>query len=89
MAAINTFGEFEVAPKKGYVSLRRKKQFAMIGPATPTRVEIGLNIKNLGASPRLIQMPPKSMCQYKVPITHINEIDNELKDWLQQAYSAA
>ena len=32
MAEIDTFGEFETLPKKGYVSLRRKKQFAMIGP---------------------------------------------------------
>lgn len=31
---IRKFGDFEEAPEKTYVCYRRKKQFAMIGPAT-------------------------------------------------------
>src|SRR5690349_10880799 len=34
MKQIEKFGEFETVPKKGYVSLRRKRQFAMLGPKT-------------------------------------------------------
>ena len=47
LTAMGKFGDFEEAPKKTYVSYRRKKQFAMIGPATNTRVEVGLNVKGL------------------------------------------
>jgi hypothetical protein len=89
MAAIGKFGEFEVAPKKGYVSLRRKKQFAMIGPATQTRVEVGLNMKGVPATARLLAVPPGGMCQYKVNVTDAKEVDAELVAWVRQAYESA
>jgi hypothetical protein len=89
MAAINGFGEFETAPKKGYVSLRRKKQFTMIGPATNSRVEVGLNMKGVEATPRLVAMPAGSMCQYTVKVTDAAEVDDELITWLKTAYNSA
>lgn len=89
MAAINKFGEFEIAPKKGYVSLRRKKQFVMIGPATKTRFEVGLNMKGVKATARLNAMPPGGMCQYKVNLTDAKEVDKELIGWIKQAYESA
>jgi hypothetical protein len=84
MAAIRPFGSFEVAPKKGYVSLRRKKQFAMLGPATNTRVEVGLNMKGVQATGRLEAMPPGQMCQYKVRLTDRREVDAELVAWIRR-----
>jgi predicted transport protein len=89
MTAINAFGPFETAPKKGYVSLRRKKQFAMIDPATKTRVEVGLNMKGVEATPRLLAQPPGGMCQYKVNVTDAAEVDPELIAWIRQAYEGA
>ena len=89
MTAINTFGPFETAPKKGYVSLRRKKQFAMIGPATNTRVEVGLNMKDVPGTARLQAMPPGGMCQYKVRIGDVKEVDAELVAWIRRAYESA
>ena len=89
MAGIATLGPFEIAPKKGYVSLRRKKQFAMIGPATKMRVEVGLNMKGAQATARLIELPAGGMCQYKVYLAEVKEVDAELMDWIKQAYASA
>jgi hypothetical protein len=89
MAAINKFGSFQIAPKKSYVSLRRKKQFAMIGPATQTRVEVGINLKGLTPTARLIELPAGGMCQYKINVTTATEVDKELVAWIKQAYDNA
>lgn len=89
MEEIAQFGEFELAPKKTYVSLRRKKQFAMIGPATNTQVEVGLNMKGVAPTERLIEQPPKSMCNYKVRLSSVAEVDASLLGWLKQAYDSA
>ncbi len=89
MAAIEGFGTFEVAPKKGYVSLRRKRQFAMITPATNNRVEVGINCKSLHTDERLIEMPAGSMCNYKVKVTQVDEVDEKLVGWIRQAYDNA
>jgi hypothetical protein len=89
LAAITQMGEFEIAPKKGYVSLRRKKQFAMVGPGTKGRLELGLNMKGVAATERLLAQPPGGMCQYKVFLTDPAEVDADLLGWLRQAYAAA
>ncbi len=89
MEQVQEFGEFEVAPKKGYVSLRRKKQFAMVGPATNTRVEVGINSKTLTGGVRLAALPPKGMCDFKVKLSAAEEVDAELIGWVRAAYDAA
>lgn len=89
MARIDQLGEFELAPKKTYISLRRKKQFAMLGPATKTQVELGMNVKELPHSERLKVMPPKSMCQYSLRLSSADQIDDELMGWIKAAFEAA
>lgn len=39
LALVHGFGSFEPAPRKTSISLRRKQQFAMVGPATRTEEE--------------------------------------------------
>ncbi len=89
MARIATLGPFETAPKKSYVSLRRKKQFAMVGPATKTAIEIGLNAKSLPPNVRLKVMPPASMCQATTRIESTAEIDALLMGWLKTSFAEA
>lgn len=86
MNAIAPLGDFEIAPKKTYLSLRRKKQFAMVGPATNTRVEVGLNMKGVAGTSRLEALPPGGMCQYRVKLTSATEVDKELIAWIKRAY---
>jgi hypothetical protein len=89
IAAISAFGPFEQAPKKAYVRLRRKKQFATVGPTTRESIEIGLNAKELPPHARLKVQAPGSMCQATTRITGTAEVDTLLKDWLKRAYAAA
>jgi uncharacterized protein DUF5655/uncharacterized protein DUF4287 len=89
MKHITRFGEFEVVPKKGYVSLRRTKQFAMIGPKTNTRFEVGINARDLMKNPRLLEQPKGSMCNYIINLTDAKEVDAELVGWLKSAYESA
>ncbi len=89
MVTLETFGPFESIPKKGYLSLRRKKQFAMVGPGSKSRLEVGLNMKGVGETPRLAAMPPGGMCQYKVWLKNLEDVDDELFTWLRQAYDAS
>ena len=89
MEHISEFGEFEIAPKKTYISLRRKKQFAMIGPATNTRVEVGINSKTLAGNEKLLEQKPGGMCQFKVKLTEKSQVDPELIAWIRTAYDSA
>ncbi len=89
MKVVQGFGDFESAPKKSYISLRRKKQFAMVGPATKDSIEIGLNAKDLPPHERLKVHPPGSMCQATTRIGSVVEIDAVLKGWLKRAFDAA
>lgn len=85
---VTKFGnEFEVAPKKTYVSLRRKKQFALIQPSTKSRMDVGINFKDKTNTDRLEKSGSfNAMCSHRVRIENINQIDNQLIEWLKEAF---
>jgi len=87
--AVRLFGAFEAVPKKAYVALRRAKQFAMIGPKTNERAELGINLKDDAACDRAVAQKPGGMCQYAVALTAPEQVDAEVVALLRRAYDAA
>jgi len=73
--------------KKGYLSLKCKRQFMMIGPKTNTRIEIGINIKDELNNELFIPQPKGSMCQYIVKISNIEDVNDEIINVLRLAYN--
>lgn len=88
---VKKFGkDVEVAPKNAYVSLRRKKQFALLQPATKTRFEIGINLKGQVPGGKLEENPSSNaMCSHKINIEKIEDVDQEVVNWLKNAYENA
>lgn len=78
-------GDVELAPKKASVSLRRKKQFALITPATKTRIDLGLALKGDEPQGRLENY--NAMCSHRVRLESASDFDDEVKAWMKEAYS--
>lgn len=90
ISEILTFGkDIEIAPKNSYVSLNRKKQFALLNPASKTRFEIGIILKGQEAKGKLEAEKPNAMCSHKINVTEITDIDSEVFDWIKAAYENA
>jgi hypothetical protein len=82
--------DVEVSPKKGYVSLRRNKQFGLIQPSTATRLDLGLNLKGVAPSGWLEASGSfNAMCTHRVRIEGDAGLDANVKKWLKRAYDAA
>ncbi len=84
---VRSFGpDIELAPKKAYVSLRRRKQFGQVGPAAG-QLEVCLNLPGEPATDRL--RATSGMATHKVRVRDTHELDDELMGWLRQAYDRA
>lgn len=86
---VKDFGDdVTVTPKKTSVSIIRKRQFALIKPATKTRIDLGLKIKDKPTTDRLENSGPfGTMCTHRVILSKPEEVDKQLIEWLKEAYN--
>lgn len=91
LSVVTNFGkDVTITPKKASVSIIRKKQFALIQPASKTRIDLGLKIKDKPTTDRLENSGPfGTMCTHRVKLSEAEQIDSELIGWLKEAYEKA
>ncbi len=91
MSVIGGFGDdIDVVPKKGYLSLRRRKQFAMIQPSAAGRIDVGLILPDAEPDGRLEPAAGlNALFTHRVRVTAEADIDEQLVGWLSRAYDRA
>jgi hypothetical protein len=90
LGEIHALGAFDVAPKKGYLSLRRRKQFAMIQPSAG-RIDLGLILPAATPATSRLESAAKfnPLFTHRVRITAATDLDDELRGWLATAHALA
>jgi hypothetical protein len=76
-----------VVVQKTGVSLRRRKQFAVVQAPSAKRVDLGLNLAGVEPSGRLLAA--RGMCTHRVSLEGTTDIDGEVREWLHAAYLRA
>jgi len=91
VSEISNFGsDITNTPKKTSISMIRKRQFALIKPATKTRIDLGLKLKGKPTTERLENSGPfGTMCTHRVQLFTTNDVNSELVNWLKEAYEKA
>lgn len=90
MTQVAALDGVEPAAKKGYMSLRRAKQFALVQPSSKDRVDLGLNLKGVEPAGRLEAAGSwNAMVTHRVRLTAAGQVDAEVGDWLRQAWERA
>ena len=83
--------DVKVCPCKTMVPFYRNHVFAEIKPSTRTRIDLGFALaKSTGKLPkRMIDtggLAKKDRITHRIPITSVEEIDEEVQKWLKTAY---
>jgi len=88
LSSITKFGsDIKIVPKKTSVSIIRKRQFVLIKPATKTRIDLGLKIKEQDPIGKLENSGPfGTMCTHRIKLESPKDIDKEVIKWMKTAY---
>ena len=83
--------DVKVCPCKTIVPLYRSHVFAEIKPSTNTRVDLGLALKGIDREipVRIIDtggLAKKDRITHRFALTSVDEIDDQVREWLQVAY---
>jgi len=91
LSVLPTIGEVEIQARKTYVALiTPRRTFAAVMPTTRTRVDLGLRLtpsKPPTARLERARNFAQSSVTHVVRLTSVDDVDEELVEWLRQAYS--
>ena len=86
---LKTGKEAKACPCQTIVPLYRNHVFAQIKPTTQTRIDMGFALGDMKPKGRLIDtggFAKKDRITHRIPITSLDDIDDEVKHWLKVAY---
>ncbi len=86
---LKTGKEAKACPCQTIVPLYRNHVFAQIKPTTQTRIDLGFALGDMKPKGRLIDtggFAKKDRITHRIPITSLDDIDDEVKHWLKVAY---
>ena len=81
--------DVRVCPCQTIVPFYRNHVFAQIKPTTRTRIDLGFALGDAPATGRLIDtggFAKKDRITHRIPITSLDDIDDEVTRWLKTAY---
>jgi uncharacterized protein DUF5655/uncharacterized protein DUF4287 len=86
---LDTGKDAKACPCQTIVPLYRNHVFAQIKPTTRTRIDIGFALGDMKPKGRLIDtggFAKKDRITHRIPISSLEDIDDEVKRWLRVAY---
>lgn len=81
--------EAKACPCQTIVPLYRNHVFAQLKPTTRTRIDVGFALGDMKPKGRLLDtggFAKKDRITHRIPISSVDEIDDEVKHWLKIAY---